>query len=91
MLRMTVQWTQCGEIRWEPWWVQQHGTNLGRQASPEEHVGFANFDLSHVGLPKLVPASDGRYLLPLVPDDKKDLAIEILTGHGFTVTKTERF
>jgi hypothetical protein len=91
MLRMTVQWAEYGTIKWEQWWVSQHGPNLGRKATPEEHVSFANFDLSHVGLPKLVPAADGSYLLPLVPGDKQDLATEILRKHGFVVTKSESF
>lgn len=91
MLRMTARWAEYGSINWEDWWVSKHGENLGRRATPEEHVGFANFDLSHVGLPKLVLRADGSYLLPLVPDEKQSLAIEILHKHGFEVTNTEPF
>lgn len=89
MLRITVQWVEYGAIQWEDWWVSRHGQNLGRTATPEEHVGFANFDLSHVGLPKLAPTADGQYLLPLVPDNKEATAVEILRKHGFAVTKSE--
>lgn len=89
MLRMTVQWAEYGNVRWQEWWVSQHGRNLPRQATPEEHVGFANFDLSHNGLPKLIQARVGTYVLPLVPDDRADLATRILREHGFAVIETE--
>jgi hypothetical protein len=89
MLRIVTRWAQYGTIEWEEWWTTKHGQQLGRVATPQEHVGFANFDLSYIGLPTLVPGNHGEFVLPLVPDDRKDAAIETLERHGFQVVRVE--
>lgn len=89
MVRMVVRWTDYGQIRWEEWWTSTHGRNLTREATAEEHVGFANFDLGQAGLPSLAKGEDGSLVLPLVPNERVALAEAILKRHGFEVVATD--
>ncbi|GAB4078606.1 hypothetical protein [Nostocoides australiense] len=73
-----------GNKNWEEWWLREYGSSIPREGSYEEHLSFANFDLTNSNLPKLEKTDELGVATITVPSGA-DLSrlVEILRYHGF--------
>lgn len=75
-------WKRPGQTQWGQGWVEQYGRTKTHEPGEEEHIGFANHDLRHNGLPIL--RREGRDLVVSVADDAEAMRVlRIVRYHGF--------
>lgn len=87
--RLNLEWVRQGNVRWRDWWVRQHGYTRSHIPGLEEHIGFANFDLAHNGVPGISVGSRGELYIDHDPDSTSTaLILAVVREHGFDLKTT---
>jgi hypothetical protein len=82
-----VVWARQGSVRWEEWWLEDHGPSRSHIPGLDEHLSFVNFDLTHNGLNPVTKAATGELQIDITEGHQVisalALARDILQDHGF--------
>jgi hypothetical protein len=84
---LIIEWRTEGQIRWEDWWVRQHGHTRRDAPTFDDYLSFIDFDLSNNGLPRLTRLGED-IVIPRVPSQRIDVARQVVEYHGFRVART---
>lgn len=81
-----IRWEHDGAIKWQPWWVARHGHTRERIPGEDDHIGFANFDLSNNGCPRISRVG-GSLVVQGAREESLDLIRQVMEYHGFVITR----
>jgi len=85
---LRLSWIKYGNIRWEEWYVRQHGRNLKKLAGLSEHVSFANYDLKRNNYPSIIFDEDRLEISDISESDIPNVR-QILENHGFQIDPSD--
>jgi hypothetical protein len=77
-------WTRQGNIKWENWWVEQHGHTRTKIPGREDHISFANVDLKHNRCPTIVLQGE-CLIIQNIPERRLPVVKQIIEYHGFEI------